>query len=155
MRFVLVDRFLDVEPGRRATAVKTFDPSDPVFADHFPGAPIVPGVLLTEAIGQTGGWLLVASSPAGAWPLLSMIEGAKFRRFVRPGEDVTLVAEIRETRDDLVRVAGHASVRGERVADARLVFRVAPLPTDDEGASLSRWAKSRAEEMGLGGAVRA
>ena len=56
MRFVLVDRFLSVEPGRAATALKTFRPEDPVFADHFPGFPVVPGVLLTEAMGQTAGW---------------------------------------------------------------------------------------------------
>ena len=58
MRFVLVDRFLSVEPGRSATALKTFPPDDPVFDDHFPGLPVVPGVLLTEAMGQAAGWAL-------------------------------------------------------------------------------------------------
>ncbi len=146
MRFVLIDRFVDVEPGRRASAVKTFDPEDPVFLDHFPGAPIVPGVLLTEAMGQTGGWLLAATAPEGRWPLLTMIEEAKFRRPVKPGEELRLDAEIRQTRGDLVRVRTSAAVDGRKVADALLLFHLAPLGVR---AASSEWARKVCDETGL------
>ena len=86
MRFVLIDRILELEPGRRAVATVRFDAAHDVFADHFPGMPIVPGVLVTEAMGQTGGWLLAATHGFESWPLLVMISNAKFRRLVRPDE---------------------------------------------------------------------
>ena len=79
MRFVLVSRFLAVVPGRSASAVARFDPEDEFFADHFPGFPIVPGTLLTEAMGQAAGGMLVPVAGEGRWPLLAMIERAKFR----------------------------------------------------------------------------
>lgn len=154
MRFVLIDRFLELEPERRAVAVKTFSPDEEVFADHFPGFAVVPGVLLTEAMGQAAGWLLAASFGFERWPLLAMIERAKFRRLVRPGEELRLTASVepRGERDHEART--EAAVGAERVADARLLFHVYDLPGDgEERARLSAWSRATFARLAPPGVV--
>lgn len=148
MRFVLVDRFLSVEPGRCAVATKTFRAEDPVFADHFPGLPVVPGTLLTEAMGQTAGWALALTLAPERFPLLLMLERAKFRRFVKPGEEVRLEAEVDEGRGDAWTARGRASVAGERTAEARFVFHAVPSPRGS--AAFEAWRARVLEETGLG-----
>lgn len=87
--FVFVDAVLEVEAGERALCRKTFAAEEPFFAGHFPGDPLVPGVILTEALAQTAG--LAAGQP-GRQFRLSAIKGMKFLRAVRPGETITLRA---------------------------------------------------------------
>lgn len=147
MRFVLVDRFLAVEPGRRATATKTFRPEDPVFADHFPGLPVVPGVLLTEAMGQAAGWAVAAALPRGQMPVLVMVAKAKFRRLVRPGEELTLEAEIDEPRRGAWPARTRAFCGGERVAEAGLVFHAVPSP--DAAPEFEAWRRRVVDTTGL------
>ncbi len=148
MQFVLVDQFLSVEPGRGVTALKTFRPDDPVFADHFPGFPIVPGVLLTESMGQAAGWALATKVGPDRFPLLMMVERAKFRRFVRPGDEIRLEADLEETREDVWTARTRASVGDERVADARLVFHLVPRPSGSGG--FDEWRAGVLRETGLG-----
>src|SRR5206468_7311420 len=119
MRFVLIDRLLELEPWKRAVATRTFSAEEEIFEDHFPGFPVVPGVLLTEAMGQTGGWLLSATLGFARWPLLTLVERATFRRFVRPGEELRLEAAVKTRREEDFEVRAEARVNGERVADAR------------------------------------
>ena len=147
MRFVLVDQFLSVEPGRGATALKTFRPEDPVFADHFPGLPVVPGVLLTEAMGQTAGWALAARLGPDRFPRRMMVERAKFRRLVRPGEEIRLEAGLEETGGRIWAARTRASVGGERVAEARLVFHAVPRPAGFPG--FDAWRAGVLRETGL------
>ena len=142
MRFVLIDRILELEPGARAVATMRFDAAHELFADHFPGMPIVPGVLLTEAMGQTGGWLLAATLGFESWPLLVMISNAKFRRLVRPDETLTLAASLRPGADDTFEVDTTARVGDQRVADARLVFRTFAFAlADAEREQFRNWAR--------------
>ena len=148
MRFVLVDRFLSVEPGRSATALKTFSPEEPVFADHFPGLPVVPGVLLTEAMGQAAGWALAASLSPGLFPVLLMVERAKFRRLVRPGEEIRLEAEIEPPRGGAFAARTRALAAGERVAEARLVFHAIARPATTP--AVEAWRARVLDETGLG-----
>ena len=148
MRFVLVDRFLSVDPGRTATALKTFRSEDPVFADHFPGFAVVPGVLLTEAMGQTAGWALATQLAPARFPLLLMVEKAKFRRFVRPGEEIRLEAEVDEPRGGVWPARVRASVGGERAAEARLVFHAIPRPAGSP--EFDSWISKVLGETGLG-----
>lgn len=148
MRFVLVDRFLSVEPGRGATALKTFRPEDPVFADHFPGFPVVPGVLLTEAMGQTAGWALAVRLGPDRFPLLMMVEKAKFRRLVRPGEEIRLEAEVDEARGRVWSARTRAWVGGQRAAEARLHFHAVPRPAGSAG--FDAWMSDVLRDTGLG-----
>lgn len=127
LRFVLIDRLIELEPGKKAVASTRFASSLELFADHFPGRPIVPGVLLTEAMGQTGGWLIAATLQFARWPLLIMIEHAKFRRPVEPDEELLTIAEIRSTRLETFSVDTQATSAGERVASAHLVFQASTL----------------------------
>jgi len=124
MRFVLIDRILEIVPGVSAVASRTFSPDEEIFADHFPGFAVVPGVLLAEAIGQTGGWLVAHSRGFREWPLLEMIEHLKLRRFVKPGEEIRLEARIEAAHEHDVRVRGEATVGGHRAAEGRFLFRV-------------------------------
>lgn len=124
MRFVLIDRILEIDPGIRAVASKTFSADEEFFADHFPGFAVVPGVLIAEAIGQTGGWLLAYSRGFRDWPLLEMMDGVKLRRFVRPQEEIRLEARIQTARERDFEIRGEATVAGRKIAEGRFVFRV-------------------------------
>ena len=142
MRFVLVDRLLSVESGRRATACTVFPRDLEIFADHFPGRPIVPGTLLTEAMGQTAGWLLVSTLQFRQWPLLTTIDQAKFYRLVVPGAEIVIDAAMQSSRPEDFELQAEARVGGQRVARARFLFRADHLSADDPDArTLERWAR--------------
>lgn len=145
MRFVLIDRILEIVPGVSAVASKTFSPDEDVFADHFPGFAVVPGVLLAEAIGQTGGWLVAHSRGFRDWPLLEMIDHLKLRRFVRPREEIRLEARIEAAREHDVQVRGEAAVGGRRVAEGRFVFRLFTpdmIGTGTDAELFTAWTRS-------------
>jgi 3-hydroxyacyl-[acyl-carrier-protein] dehydratase len=149
VRFVLIDRLTLLAPGDRAEAVATFARHADVFDDHFPGFPLVPGVLLTEAMAQTGGWLLAVTSGFTRWPVLAMVGDAKFRRLVRPSDEVRTEVRIRSTRSDDVEVAAKAMVGDRRVADARLVFHLFDLPLGDaERGRFEQWSQATFATLG-------
>jgi 3-hydroxyacyl-[acyl-carrier-protein] dehydratase len=125
--FVFVREIIKCDPGLSVEATTTFASSDPMFAGHFPGNPLVPGVILTEALAQTAGIAAASGYPENAKPLflLSAIRGMKFLRAVRPEEQVNLRAEKLAQVDDLVQFKVEASVTGEPVAQGQLVLSVA------------------------------
>ena len=149
MRFVLIDRLLELEPGKRAVAQRTFPPTLDVLADHFPGHPLIPGVLITEAMAQTAGWLLAATLGFERWPLLCMIHSAKFRRPVEPGEELRLTADIRSMHADDYAVDVEAQIAGATVAGARLMFHAFDfsLATEDR-ASFEQWSHEIFRDLG-------
>lgn len=119
-----------------------FPVDHPVFVDHFPGKPIVPGVLITEAMGQTAGWLIAASEGFEQWPLLVMIERAKFRRLVEPDEELRLEAAIRSAHDRTFILDVQATCGGDRVATARLVFQCFRFDLQDaDRDAFKAWAQ--------------
>jgi 3-hydroxyacyl-[acyl-carrier-protein] dehydratase len=125
--FILIDRLLELRPGTRARACRTFSPADPLFDDHFPGFAIVPAVLITEAMAQTAGWLLGCTQGFSRRPVLTMIHKAKFRKLVFPGDELELLAEIVSRRNDDFEVLGEARVKTARVADVTLQFHTFDL----------------------------
>ena len=129
MRFLFVDRILDMVPGQSVEAEHVFDPGEDFFRDHFPGFPVVPGVLLTEMMGQTAAMCLNAESreTGRGKAMLAQIRSASFREWVRPGERTIVKAEIRSSRADYATAACSAEVGGRRVCTAELLFSFVPL----------------------------
>lgn len=149
MRFVLIDRLLSLEPGHRATARVMFPPTLEIFEDHYPNLPIVPGTLMTEAMGQTAGWLIASTLQFRRWPLLSMIDQAKFYRFVRPGEVVITDAVIHSSHPDDFEVHAEAHIDGKRVARARLLFHAEKRSHESPGdLAFDRWAHDTFVRLG-------
>ena len=124
MRFLLLDRLLELEPGKRAVGHAVFAPDLTLFEDHFPDRPLVPGTLLTETMAQTAGWLLAATLQFRRWPLLTLIDRAKFYKGVGPGEEIVVEAVIQSAHQTAFETRTAARVSGRRVASARLLFHV-------------------------------
>jgi len=134
-RWLLVDNIESIEPGVRAQGSKRFDPSERFFEDHFPGFPVVPGVILLEALAQLSGKLIgyTVRLERGDWPfpILSMMNGVKFRRFVRPDEVVTLEARVEALRDEMAAVKVRAKVGKRVVTQAEQIFVFNAVPLED------------------------
>ena len=116
--FRFVDRVLEMTPGKRIVALKNVTAGDPHLQGHFPGNPLMPGVLLVEAMAQTAGLLL----PEGSSALLAQIREARFRRPVVPGDQVRIDAERLGGLGGLHRFAVKASVDDAPVAEAEIVL---------------------------------
>jgi beta-hydroxyacyl-ACP dehydratase FabZ len=118
--FLLVDRVLEIEPGKRIVAIKNVTVNEEFFLGHFPGHPVVPGVLLVEGMAQAGGILLLHDLPDREKKLLyfTSIEGAKFRRPVVPGDQVRYEIEVLRLRALYCRLSGRALVDGQVAAEA-------------------------------------
>ena len=116
--FRFVDRVLEITPGKRVVALKNVTAGDPHLQGHFPGNPLMPGVLLVEAMAQTAGLLL----PEGSSALLAQIRDARFRRPVVPGDQVRIEAEMLGGLGGLHRFAVKASVDDAPVAEAEIVL---------------------------------
>jgi len=116
--FRFVDRVLEMTPGKRIVALKNVTAGDPHLQGHFPGNPLMPGVLLVEAMAQTAGLLLSEGSSA----LLAQIRDARFRRPVVPGDQVRIEAERLGGLGGLHRFAVKASVDDAPVAEAEIVL---------------------------------
>lgn len=125
--FLLVDRILDWEAGNRMTAIKNVTFNEPFFEGHFPDYPIMPGVLLVEAMVQVGGLLACKSEPeADRNKLLYFmgIDKARFRRPVTPGDQVRMEVEVSKHRGKVWQFEAVALVDGERAADAQLMATI-------------------------------
>ena len=121
--FLLVDRILEIEKGKRVVGIKNVTINEPFFVGHFPGYPIMPGVLILEALAQVGGILLMRTLGATAAQkvmLFTGIDRARFRRPVVPGDQVRLEVEMLQLRRQVCRMRGHATVDGKLVAEAEM-----------------------------------
>ena len=113
--FLLVDRIVELEPGRRVAAIKNVSYNEPFFQGHWPGRPIMPGVLIVEAMAQTAGVLIAHGANSGRHALLASIDGVKFRRPVVPGDQLRLEVEKVRSTGRATQVRATARV-GDRVA---------------------------------------
>lgn len=122
--FLLIDRIPSMEPGRRITALKNVTFNEPFFQGHFPGTPIMPGVLIVEALAQAGGVLVLSGMPPEQYgqPVYFMgMDSVRFRKPVIPGDQLILEVELLKSRKKVVKLAGVAKVDGSRVAEAELM----------------------------------
>jgi 3-hydroxyacyl-[acyl-carrier-protein] dehydratase len=131
MRFTLIDRIVEITPGERITAVKNLSMAEEYLGDHFPGFPVMPGVLMVEALTQAGAWLVRASEDfAHSTVLLKEAKNVKFANFLQPGQTLTVTAEIHDQDERLTRLKAAGSVEGSLTVSARLVLERYNLADD-------------------------
>jgi len=120
--FLLVDRVLEMEPGRKIVALKNVTYNEPFFQGHFPGTKIMPGVLLVEALAQAGGILLMKSieNPEKKLAILSKIEKAKFKKMVIPGDQLRIEVEWLRMKSRIINMKGTILVDGEVVCEGEV-----------------------------------
>ncbi len=118
--FLLVDRIIEMEIGKRIVGIKNVTVNEEFFNGHFPGHPVMPGVLIIEAMAQVGGCLVLASleNPAGKLVYMAGIDRARFRRPVVPGDQLVMTAELVMVRSKLVKARCEARVDGQLAAEA-------------------------------------
>ena len=126
MRFVLLDRVISLEPGRSIHAVKTMPEDEELFLDHFPGFPVVPGVLLVEMMAQAAGKCLHAEDTNRGLAMLGKISSATFRDWVRPGQIIDVFAEVLSSRPKFATAKCHITVEQQPRAAAELLFGFVP-----------------------------
>ncbi|MGH9391963.1 MAG: 3-hydroxyacyl-ACP dehydratase FabZ [Vicinamibacteria bacterium] len=127
--FLFVDRIIEFEPNKRIVATKRLSSDEYFFEGHFPGHPIMPGVLIIEALAQTAGVLAFLSNPdrQGKEQCYFMsVDKAKFRRPVYPGDELALKVELLRRRDPNWKCKGRAFVSGQLVAEAEMLTRLSP-----------------------------
>ncbi|MBD0305030.1 MAG: 3-hydroxyacyl-ACP dehydratase FabZ [Nitrospiraceae bacterium] len=124
--FLLVDRVLGFEPGRRIEGMKNVTFNEPFFQGHFPGRPIMPGVLILEAMAQMGGVLAFKSVPQADHPIvyLTGVDKAKFRKPVVPGDQLRFEVEVLKQRPPFWKMQGRAYVDSDLVCEAELTAMV-------------------------------
>ena len=121
--FLLIDRVVEIERKQRIVAIKNVSFNEPQFQGHFPAYPIMPGVLMVEAIAQAGGALLLTEIPDRENKLMVFtgIDSAKFRRPVVPGDQVRIEVKVLNWRTSAVRMQGTATVDGKVVCEATVM----------------------------------
>ncbi len=130
--FQLIDRIDELDVGKRTIKVCAEVPrQNSIFEGHFPGYPLMPGVLLIEAMAQTSGWLLIALLKFARMPFLAAVKEAKMRSFVSPGERLTIEASIVHEGSGFAVTSAKVSVGDDLRCNATLTFRHVPFPNAD------------------------
>ncbi|HXG43724.1 MAG TPA: 3-hydroxyacyl-ACP dehydratase FabZ [Gemmatimonadales bacterium] len=121
--FLLVDRIVEVDGTRRIVGIKNVTINEPFFQGHFPGHPIMPGVLIVEAMAQTGGVLLLEGIPdrAGKVVYFMGLDHVRFRRPVTPGDQLRMEVEMLQFRGKVARMKGIATVDGQLATEAEML----------------------------------
>jgi len=134
--FLLVDRIVEIE-AERIVGIKNVTLNEPFFAGHFPGFPVMPGVLIVEAMAQAAGVLVLKSiaDRDSKLVLLVAIENARFRRPVVPGDTLRLEMTVVKRRTSVAKMAGRATVDGQLVAEAEVMCKLADKDEQPEAVT--------------------
>jgi len=123
MYFSLIDKIETLEPGKRIVATKSLSLAEEYLQDHFPNFPVMPGVMMLEALTQASAWLIRASEDfAHSIVVLKEARNVKYARFVQPGQTLVIVAEIVQEEENLVTLKAEGSVEGQNNLKAKLVL---------------------------------
>ena len=122
--FLLIDRITELEEGKRCTGIKQVSGNEPFFQGHFPGKPVMPGVLQMEALAQAVGLLMLEP---GKIPLFMSIDNCKFRKPVVPGDQLRLEVEKIKVKRNIIVAKGRCLVDGTVVSEGDLMFAVQEL----------------------------
>jgi 3-hydroxyacyl-[acyl-carrier-protein] dehydratase len=149
MRWILVDKIIEMDPGKSAVGVRNFTRSESFFMDHFPGLAVVPGVLHVEMIAQVGGKCVMAVNP-GILPLLGSIKSAKFYNKIVPGDQAIIKVQV-VIRKEFSIASGHIEVEGKKVSAAEIILAHIPIPDKlkrrvREDEVLGHWLKAGVHE---------
>lgn len=127
--FQLIDRIVELDlPGRTIRTEASVPATSTIFEGHFPGYPLMPGVLLIETMAQTSGWLVVAINRFERMPFLAAVKDAKLRTFVTPGQVLSVTAHLQHDGSGYAMTKAGIKANGKTVCDATLTFSVAPFP---------------------------
>ncbi len=137
--FLLLDRIVELDPGRRVVGLKNVSINEPFFVGHFPGYPIMPGVLIIEALAQAGGFL--ALKAMGGRPKIAFfagIDNCKFRRPVFPGDQLRLECIVTAQKGPVWKMNGQATVDGVLAAKGDMTASLVDRPEEEEGKEARR-----------------
>ena len=135
--FQLIDRIVGLDlPGRRISSEATVPERSTIFEGHFPGYPLMPGVLLLETMAQTSGWLVVALNQFKRMPFLAAVKDAKFRTFVTPGQRLSVSAELLHDGSGYAVTEASITYEGKPVCNASLTLRVLAFPNEEMSAHM-------------------
>jgi 3-hydroxyacyl-[acyl-carrier-protein] dehydratase len=130
--FQLIDRIVDIDvTGRTIRTEATVPTASTIFEGHFPGYPLMPGVLLIETMAQSSGWLVVAINNFSRMPVLAAVKEAKLRTFVTPGKILSVTAELLHDGSGYAMTEAHITCDDKAICDATLTFSVLPFPNAD------------------------
>ena len=144
--FQLIDRVVDLNlADRTISSEATVPTTSTIFEGHFPGYPLMPGVLLIEAMAQTSGWLVVALNGFARMPFLAAVKEAKLRTFVTPGQKLVITAHLVHDGSGYAITEAKIKCGGKLICDATLTLRVLDFPN----AEMEREMRDRAATIGL------